>query len=58
MDRIRKERKQMRGPDPFYPIKLEGQQYQDLLKLSRATSAPQAQILRAKILLLASHQPK
>jgi uncharacterized protein YjcR len=48
----------MRGPDPFYPIKLTEQEYQPLLKLSRATSAPQAQVVRAKILLLAHAHPE
>ena len=43
----------MRGPDPAHPIKLAAQEYEQLLKLSRATSAPQVQVMRAKILLLA-----
>jgi transposase len=47
----------MRGPDPAYPIKLETKEYQELLKLSRATTAPQALVVRAKILLLAHDQP-
>jgi hypothetical protein len=47
----------MRGPDPAYPIKLETEEHQELLKLSRASTAPQAQVLRAKILLLACDQP-
>jgi hypothetical protein len=53
-----KERKSMRGPDPSYPIKLTEQEYQQWLKMSRATSAPQAEVVRAKILLLAHDQPK
>jgi transposase len=48
----------MNGPDPSYPIKLEDGEQQELLKLSRATTAPQAQVVRAKILLLAHNHPQ
>lgn len=48
----------MNGPDPFYPIKLEDTEQQALLKLSRATTAPQAQVVRGKIVLLAHDHPE
>jgi len=48
----------MNGPDPSYPIELEEAEQLALLKLSRATTAPQAQVVRAKIVLLAHDHPE
>lgn len=47
----------MRGPDPLRPINLTAEQVAQLTKLSQKTTAPIAQVRRAKILLLA-HQHK
>lgn len=47
----------MRGPDPLRPIDLTQEQEAELTKLSLKTTAPFAQVRRAKILLLA-HQHK
>lgn len=48
----------MNGPDPSYPIKLEEEERHALLKMSRATTAPQVQVMRAKILLTAHDHPE
>jgi transposase len=47
----------MRGPGPLYPIHLEEPALTSLRKLVRSTTAPIAQVLRAKIILMAHDQP-
>ena len=47
----------MRGPKPHYPIRLTDQAAAHLRQLIRAHSTPQAQVLRARIVLTACEQP-
>lgn len=47
----------MPGPLPKYPIDLSSQQQASLLHLSSSYTAPFAEVLRARILLLAHHHP-
>lgn len=47
----------MPGPLPKYPISLSPQQEEFLLHLSNSYTAPFAQVQRARILLLAHHNP-
>jgi hypothetical protein len=47
----------MRGPNPHYPIRLTDETVADLRARIRAHSTPQAQVLRAQIVLLAHEQP-
>src|SRR5215216_4476751 len=47
----------MRGPKPLYPIVLTEQAAAQLHQLIRAHSTPQAQVLRARIVLTAFEQP-
>ena len=47
----------MRGPKPHYPITLTDDTAAHLRQLIRAHSTPQAQVLRARIVLTAFEQP-
>jgi len=48
----------MRGPKPSYPIKLTAAESKQLEHLIRASSTPQAQAMRARIILTAAHHPE
>jgi transposase len=48
----------MRGPSPAYPIKLTAEEVEQLRQLVRAHKAPQAQAVRARIILQASEHPE
>jgi transposase len=48
----------MRGPSPKYAIELTTEEEQRLRQLVRAHKAPQGQVLRARILLLAHDHPE
>jgi transposase len=47
----------MRGPKPLYPIVLTPEAAAQLRQLIQAHSAPQAQVLRARIVLTSFEQP-
>lgn len=47
----------MRGPKPHYPITLTDETATHLHQVIRAHSTPQAQVLRARIVLTAFEQP-
>jgi transposase-like protein len=47
----------MRGPKPHYPITLTDDTAAHLRQLMRAHSTPQAQVLRARIVLTSYEQP-
>lgn len=46
-----------RGPKPTYPVKLNGEQLEELRRSARLRTAAYAVVLRAKILLLAWEHP-
>ena len=48
----------MRGPSPAYPIKLTAEEVEQLRQLVRAHKAPQAQAVRAQIIVQASEHPQ
>ena len=48
----------MRGPRPAYPIALTPEEVEQLRRLVRAHKSPQAQVVRARIILQVSEQPE
>ena len=48
----------MRGPNPSYPIDLTDAEAKQLEQLIRASSTPQALVMRARIILTAYHHPE
>ena len=48
----------MRGPKPSYPIELTAEEVEHLQHLVRAHKTPQAQALRAQIILSANAHPE
>src|SRR3989338_4933574 len=46
-----------RGPKPAHPIRLNAEEYSRLKHISRLRKAPHAQVVRAKILVLAYEHP-
>ena len=48
----------MRGPKPSYPIELTAAESKQLEHLIRASSTPQAQAMRARIILTAALHPE
>jgi hypothetical protein len=48
----------MRGPRPAYPIKLTTEEVEQLHQLVRAHKSPQAQVVRALIILQAFEHPE
>ena len=48
----------MRGPRPAYPIELTEEEVEQLHQLVRAHKSPQAQAVRARIILQASEHPE
>ena len=48
----------MRGPHPSYPIDLTEAQAKQFDQLIRASSTPQALVMRARIILTAYHHPE
>src|SRR5438874_2541416 len=48
----------MRGPKPSYPIELTTDETKQLEQLIRASNTPQAQALRARIILTAKRHPE
>lgn len=48
----------MRGPKPAYPIELTADEVEQLQQLVRAHKTPQAQVLRAQIVLSANAHPE
>jgi hypothetical protein len=48
----------MRGPRPAYPIELTAQEVEQLHQLVRAHTSPQAQAVRARIILQAYEHPE
>jgi hypothetical protein len=48
----------MRGPKPSYPIELTAAESKLLKHLIRASRAPQAQAMRARIILTAAQHPE
>ena len=48
----------MRGPRPAYPIELTAEEVEQLRQLVRAHKSPQAQVVRARIILQACEHPQ
>jgi transposase len=48
----------MRGPRPAYPIELTAEEVEQLHQLVRAHKSPQAQAVRARIILQAYEHPE
>jgi transposase-like protein len=48
----------MRGPRPAYPIELTAEEVEQLHQLVRAHTSPQAQVVRAQIILQAFEHPE
>lgn len=48
----------MRDPRPAYPIELTAEEVEQLHQLIRAHTSPQAQVVRARIIVQASEHPE
>jgi hypothetical protein len=48
----------IRGPKPSHRIRLDAKEYASLRRLARRRTAPHAEVIRAKILLLAYEHPE
>src|SRR5215468_4736549 len=55
---MRRRTSRSRGPKPQRRIRLTAPEYRELKRISRRRTAPYAQVVRAKILLLACEHPE